>query len=146
MRQTGATMNTNTIESFLDDLTAELDRAIGADGTLRLTDVDKRGEGNSWETYLVTVTWDGPGDPQAVTYAVKRQPVSGIVGDYDVAREVALLDAADAIGMRVPKVVASVVPTGDARATAPARASFVRVEKGYTVYSVPSGRFTFTAA
>ncbi len=115
MRQTGATMNTNTIESFLDDLTAELDRAIGADGTLRLTDVDKRGEGNSWETYLVTVTWDGPGDPQAVTYAVKRQPVSGIVGDYDVAREVALLDAADAIGMRVPKVVASVVPTGDAR-------------------------------
>ncbi|HEX6355692.1 family 78 glycoside hydrolase catalytic domain [Actinophytocola sp.] len=38
------------------------------------------------------------------------------------------------------------LPTGDGRATAPARATFVRVEKGHTVYSVPSGRFTFTAS
>jgi alpha-L-rhamnosidase len=38
------------------------------------------------------------------------------------------------------------LPTGDGRATAPARARFARVEKGYTVYTVPSGRFTFTAS
>ena len=38
------------------------------------------------------------------------------------------------------------LPTGDSRATAPARATFVRMEKGYTVYSVPSGRFTFAAS
>jgi alpha-L-rhamnosidase len=38
------------------------------------------------------------------------------------------------------------LPTGDGHATAPPRASFVRVEKGHTVYSVPSGRFTFTAS
>jgi alpha-L-rhamnosidase len=38
------------------------------------------------------------------------------------------------------------VPTGDGPVTAPPRATFVRVEKDYTVYSVPSGRFTFTAS
>ncbi|ANY24146.1 MULTISPECIES: phosphotransferase family protein [Gordonia] len=108
-------MATTTAESFLGELTAELDRALDAAGTLRLTDVDKRGEGNSWETYLVTVAWDGPRGPEGDTYAVKRQPVSGIAGDYDVSREVALLGAAGAIGMRVPKVVASVVPTAGAR-------------------------------
>ena len=35
--------------------------------------------------------------------------------------------------------------TGDGRTTAPSRATFVRVEKDYTVYTVPSGRFTFTS-
>ncbi|MFV9428694.1 phosphotransferase family protein [Rhodococcus pyridinivorans] len=95
---------------FLDELTAELDRAVGAGGSLTLTDVDLRGEGNSWETYLVTATWTaGTGDSTA-TYAVKRQPISGIVGDYDVAREVALLEAAAGIGMRVPQVIAYSVP------------------------------------
>lgn len=38
------------------------------------------------------------------------------------------------------------LPTGDGHATAPPRATFVRAEKDYTVYSVPSGRFTFTAS
>lgn len=38
------------------------------------------------------------------------------------------------------------LPTGDGHATAPPRATFVREEKGHTVYSVPSGRFNFTAS
>lgn len=92
-----------TQESFLADLTAALDDAHAAGGRLRLVDIDRRGEGASWETYLVTAVWG----TERATYAVKRQPLSGIAGDYDVGREVALLHAADAIGLSVPKVVAS---------------------------------------
>jgi len=98
-------------DDFLENLTTDLDRALHANGSLTLTDVDKRGEGNSWETYLVTASWNGVAGETNATYAVKRQPISGIVGDYDVAREVALLEAADAIGMRVPKVISHDIGT-----------------------------------
>ncbi len=37
------------------------------------------------------------------------------------------------------------VPHGDGEVEAPARTTFERVEGGYSVYSVPSGEFTFTA-
>ncbi|HEY9310901.1 phosphotransferase family protein [Williamsia sp.] len=90
---------------FFDELTAALDTALSADGSLHLTDVDQRGEGNSWETYLVTAKWTESERTNTATYAVKRQPVSGITGDYDVDREVQLLTAAERIGMRVPAVI-----------------------------------------
>ncbi|MGW4335030.1 phosphotransferase family protein [Rhodococcus koreensis] len=106
---------TRTSGDFLDELTVGLDRALGAHGSLTLTDVDRRGEGNSWETYLVTAEWISRGGRSSATYAVKRQPISGIVGDYDVAREVALLDAAASIGMRVPKVITHAVPADAGR-------------------------------
>ncbi|WP_067672378.1 phosphotransferase family protein [Nocardia miyunensis] len=94
-----------TADTFLDDLTAALDAALAASGTLRLTEVDRRGEGNSWETYLVGAKWVGPAGPGSAEYAVKRRPSSGIVTDYDVAREVALLAAAASIGLPVPAVI-----------------------------------------
>ncbi|MDV2476717.1 phosphotransferase family protein [Rhodococcus zopfii] len=100
---------------FLDELAAALDRELWANGSLTLTDVDRRGEGNSWETYLVSAAWTAGDERSSATYAVKRQPISGIVGDYDVAREVALLDAAAAIGMRVPAVIAHSVPADGGR-------------------------------
>ncbi|GGL16245.1 hypothetical protein [Nocardia jinanensis] len=50
---------------------------MGAAGTLRLGAVDRRGEGNSWETYLVGAVWDGPAGPGSVDYAVKRRPLRG---------------------------------------------------------------------
>jgi alpha-L-rhamnosidase len=37
------------------------------------------------------------------------------------------------------------LPTGDGKLTAPPRATPLRTEDGYAVYSVPSGRHTFTA-
>lgn len=93
-------------DDFFAELTASLDTALCADGTLRLIDIDQRGEGNSWETYLVTAEWVEGAERRTATYAVKRQPVSGIIDDYDVSREVALLTAADRAGMRVPAVLA----------------------------------------
>ncbi|WP_082940620.1 phosphotransferase family protein [Nocardia nova] len=93
-------------EDFFAELTASLDTALSANNTLRLIDIDQRGEGNSWETYLVTAEWTVGADRRSATYAVKRQPVSGIIDDYDVDREVALLQAADRAGMRVPAVLA----------------------------------------
>ncbi|MFI9411418.1 phosphotransferase family protein [Nocardia gamkensis] len=93
-------------DDFFAELIASLDTALSADGTLRLIDIDQRGEGNSWETYMVTAEWASGTERSAATYAVKRRPVSGITGDYDVNREVALLQAADRIGMRVPAVLA----------------------------------------
>ena len=110
------------MDGFLDELTDALDTANDAGGSLRLVDVDRRSEGNSWETFLVTAEWSaaaggagsGPGATRA-EYAVKRQPVSGIVGDYDVEREVALLEAADRIGMRVPRAITHRAPGGGER-------------------------------
>lgn len=93
-------------DNFFVELTTSLDAALSAGGTLTLTDIDQRGEGNSWETYLVTAAWDAGDGHRSETFAVKRQPVSGITGDYDVDREVALLEAAARTGMRVPAVIA----------------------------------------
>nr|WP_271213703.1 phosphotransferase family protein [Rhodococcus wratislaviensis] len=112
-----AEADTSTIErdDFFAELTASLDTALSAGGTLRLADIDQRGEGNSWETYLVTAEWTGGTDCHTDTFAVKRQPISGITGDYDVNREVALLAAAARAGMRVPAVIAHRGQTGGAR-------------------------------
>ncbi|WP_086009105.1 phosphotransferase family protein [Nocardia brevicatena] len=108
MVETDDTTGTTATEhdDFFAELTASLDTVLSADGTLRVTDIDRRGEGNSWETYLVTVEWKADSELRIATYAVKRRPVSGITGDYDVSREVALLQAADRAGMRVPAVLA----------------------------------------
>lgn len=113
---TVAEADTSTTErdDFFAELTASLDTALSARGTLRLTDIDQRSEGNSWETYLVTVEWAGTGS-RTDTFAVKRQPISGILGDYDVSREVALLTAAARAGMRVPAVIAHRAETGGVR-------------------------------
>ncbi|MBC2637687.1 MULTISPECIES: phosphotransferase family protein [unclassified Rhodococcus (in: high G+C Gram-positive bacteria)] len=105
MAETDTTTSTPVHDGFFDELTASLDTVLSAGGSLRLTDIDRRGEGNSWETYLVTARWTNGTAPTTATYAVKRQPVSGITGDYDVDREVALLTTAARIGMRVPAVV-----------------------------------------
>lgn len=102
-------------DAFLDELRSALDATLAANGTLRLTDVDQRGEGNSWETYLVTATWVSASGDTSETWAVKREPISGIVGDYDVAREVQLLDAAAGIGLRVPGVICHALPAPSSR-------------------------------
>lgn len=94
----------NGTDEFLAELADVLSVQVADGGPVVLADVDQRGEGNSWETYLVTASWDG-GD-QAAAFAVKREPLSGIVGSYDVAREVALLRAAAGIGLPVPGVAA----------------------------------------
>ena len=88
--------------AFLTELAEVLGTQLADGHTVQLVDVDQRGEGNSWETYLVTAAW---GD-QTASLAVKREPLSGIVGSYDVAREVALLRAAHGLGLPVPGVVA----------------------------------------
>ncbi|MCX4095819.1 phosphotransferase family protein [Nocardia sp. alder85J] len=93
-------------QAFLAELTTTLDDAVAAGGSLRLTAVDRRGEGNSWETYLVDAAWESPTGPATAAYAVKRQPRSGIVGDYDVTREVVLLRTAAGLGLPVPAVIA----------------------------------------
>ncbi|MTD13030.1 phosphotransferase [Nakamurella sp. YIM 132087] len=94
------------VPEFLDDLAGTVQREWGADGPVRLTGVDRRSEGNSWETYLATVEWSTDGRPRRTPIAVKRQPVAGIVGDYDVDREVVLLAAAARSGCPVPRVLA----------------------------------------
>lgn len=87
---------------FLDELTAELSAQVAGGAPVELVDVDQRAEGNSWETYLIDARWAD----QNASFAVKREPLSGIVGSYDVAREVALLRAAAGLGLPVPGVVA----------------------------------------
>ncbi len=89
---------------FLEELAAVLSARVADGSPVELVDVDQRGEGNSWETYLITASWDG--GAKSASYAVKREPLSGIVGSYDVGREVALLRAADGLGLPVPGVVA----------------------------------------
>lgn len=102
-------------EAFLAGLRDALDTALDAGGSLELTEVDQRGEGNSWETFLVTATWGAHGAPGVGTWAVKREPVSGILGDYDVAREVELLAAAATTGLKVPGVIAHALPRDGVR-------------------------------
>lgn len=89
---------------FLAELAGVLSAQVAGGSPVELVEVDQRSEGNSWETYLITASWDS-GDRTAA-FAVKREPVSGIVGSYDVAREVALLRATAGLGLPVPGVVA----------------------------------------
>ncbi|MGE2716300.1 phosphotransferase family protein [Mycolicibacterium litorale] len=99
----GTTMTDGT-QDFLVELAGLLSARVAGGGPVELVDVDQRSEGNSWETYLITAVWDS--GEQSASFAVKRQPLSGIVGSYDVGREIALLRAAESIGLPVPGVVA----------------------------------------
>ncbi|MFA5709493.1 phosphotransferase family protein [Mycolicibacterium sp.] len=96
----GTQMSDGTSE-FLAELAEALGVAVADGSPVELVEVDRRAEGNSWETYLVTAQWQGG----SASYAVKREPLSGIVGSYDVAREVALLRAAAGLGLPVPGVI-----------------------------------------
>lgn len=77
------------------------------DDSLQLQAVNRRGEGYSWETYLVTVNRQLPGGDRTLErYAVKREPVAGLLAPYDVQLEVDLLRTArEDIGCPVPDVV-----------------------------------------
>jgi aminoglycoside phosphotransferase (APT) family kinase protein len=91
------------VDEFEGELRAALAQEL-RDPELELTQVSRRGEGYSWETYIVTARGSG-GD--VLRYAVKRIPLAGIVGDYDVDLEVALLrTAAEELGCPVPAVIA----------------------------------------
>lgn len=86
-------------EEFRGELEEFLREQLGRDA--RIVDFDRRGEGWSWETYLVSVQ---RGD-EVTDYAVKREPQDGILGSYDVELEVALLRTArDHIGLPAPAV------------------------------------------
>lgn len=103
MAQEDTSLGDGTSE-FLAELADLLSVQVAGGSPVQLVDVDQRSEGNSWETYLTTATWDSGASTAAL--AVKREPLSGIVGSYDVAREVALLRAAAGLGLPVPGVVA----------------------------------------
>uniref|UniRef100_A0A5Q5BH62 Aminoglycoside phosphotransferase n=2 Tax=unclassified Mycobacterium TaxID=2642494 RepID=A0A5Q5BH62_MYCSS len=98
------TSMSDSASEFLTELAEVLGGRVAGGRPVELVDVDQRSEGNSWETYLVAAAWDS--GKHSASYAVKRQPLSGIVGSYDVGREVALLRAAQSIGLPVPGVVA----------------------------------------
>lgn len=123
----GETAMTDGTSAFLAELTAVLAAQVAGGRKVELVDVDQRGEGNSWETYLVTATW---GQDQSASFAVKREPLSGIVGSYDVAREVALLRAAAGLGLPVPGVVAH-------RVGAPGNRGFFVMERLVGVVPMP---------
>jgi aminoglycoside phosphotransferase (APT) family kinase protein len=75
-----------------------------ADAALEIEALDRRGEGYSWETYLVSVR---RGNGTTERFAVKREPNAGLLGSYDVEREADLLRAARVdIGCPVPAVIA----------------------------------------
>lgn len=112
---------------FLAELATVLSSAVAGGRPVSLIDIDRRAEGNSWETYLVTAEWDGG---ERISVAVKREPLSGIVGDYDVAREVALLDAATTVGLPVPRIVAH-------RVTEPGNRGFFVMERLTGVIPMP---------
>jgi aminoglycoside phosphotransferase (APT) family kinase protein len=93
-------------DGFRAELRAALAAALG-NASLELASVDRRGEGYSWETYLVSARISPGANPRVERFAVKREPSAGLLGTYDVQREVDLLNAAKyVIGCPVPRVVA----------------------------------------
>jgi aminoglycoside phosphotransferase (APT) family kinase protein len=109
---TGAT-DVVAYEKFQVDLADALSEGVASIGPVRLAEIDRRGEGHSWETYIVVAQWDdATGRTREATFAVKREPAGGIAGPYDVGREVALLDAAARAGCPVPRVVAHRIGRG----------------------------------
>jgi aminoglycoside phosphotransferase (APT) family kinase protein len=102
-----------TTADFREELRAVLAREL-ADDDLEFESLSRRGEGYSWETYLLTTRSGRSG--RVERYAVKREPVAGLVGDYDVQLEVDLLEAArHEFGCPVPGVIAHVPSEGDQR-------------------------------
>jgi aminoglycoside phosphotransferase (APT) family kinase protein len=101
------------LDLFKDALRAKLAQAL-SDAALSIDSFDRRGEGYSWETYLIRVRGHSATPPQK--FAVKREPIAGLVGGYDVQREVDLLNATRIdIGCPVPRVVAFQCGTSSTR-------------------------------
>lgn len=93
-----------------DPFRAQLRGALCAhfvDESLELQAFNRRGEGYSWETYLITVDRQlASGERVLERYAVKREPAAGLLAPYDVQLEVDLLRTArEDIGCPVPDVI-----------------------------------------
>ena len=98
------------VDGFEQDLRDALAAGLGAPD-LQIEEVDRSGGGNSWETYVVTIsgaehTPIGAGPDGRVRLAIKRQPEVGMLGTYDVEREVELLNIAAACGCPAPRALA----------------------------------------
>src|ERR1700760_3609924 len=97
------TLAADDLEQFQASLCRVLEDALG-EGAVTIKGFERRGEGYSWETYLIEVS-DSSGGPRR--FAVKREPSAGLLGSYDVQREVDLLEVTGRdIGCPVPRVVA----------------------------------------
>jgi aminoglycoside phosphotransferase (APT) family kinase protein len=111
-----AIMHTTDTTQFLGELVDSLTAVFAPASEVMLHDVNRRAEGASWETYVLTARWlTTNGTEVERAFAVKRQPVAGIVGDYDVEREVRLLQTAGELGCPVPGVVAHRLGYGSSR-------------------------------
>jgi aminoglycoside phosphotransferase (APT) family kinase protein len=98
------------IDTAPDNFRAELRDALArhfGDDSVDIAAFSRRGEGYSWETYLVTANRRAPdGTRCEARYAVKREPRAGLLAPYDVLREVDLLQTArDVVGIPVPGIV-----------------------------------------
>ena len=104
MRQPLAGLEPDVME-FITALRGALAAALG-DESLQIEALNRRGEGYSWETYLIAARRGAPSHILE-RYAVKREPQAGLLGSYDVHREVALLRTTRIdIGCPVPRVIA----------------------------------------
>lgn len=104
----------NDTSAFAADLRSLLAGEFG-DDSLEVHALDRRGEGYSWETYIVDVRSRQSADVVPSRFAVKREPRAGLLGIYDVQREVDLLRAAGEIGCPAPRVVAFRLGSSDCR-------------------------------
>src|ERR1700761_2972452 len=94
---------TQDLMLFQRSLCDTLAHALGED-SVAIEDFQRRGEGYSWETYLISVRGSSGNERR---FAVKREPDAGLLGSYDVQREVDLLKVTGHdIGCPVPRVVA----------------------------------------
>ena len=93
-------------DAFSERVAGVLHAELGA--PVALSAMRRLAGGQSWETFTVDVTTDGASP--ARTVVIKRQPVTGISGSYDVNREVAFLRTAADLGVPVPAVLASALP------------------------------------
>lgn len=99
-----------TIDTETDPFSAHLRDRLAAhfdDQSLALEAFNRRGEGYSWETYLITLSRQrASGERVHERYAVKREPAAGLLAPYDVQLEVDLLRTArEDVGCPVPDVL-----------------------------------------
>lgn len=100
-----------------DDFGARLRRFLAEaldEPELVLANFRRSGGGHSWETYAAETTVRGSGQP-ATRFAVKRQPSVGMLGTYDLRREIDILHTAAAAGVPVPRIIAAQEPTESER-------------------------------
>lgn len=116
MRTAGVPTPDPDTTTFAADLRSLLAGQLD-DQTLELQSIERRGEGYSWETYLVEVnTREARSGAESPRFAVKREPRAGLLGVYDVQREVELLTVTrEKVGCPVPGVVGFRLPTNGAR-------------------------------